>query len=229
MMSKVLMVLSSHSKLGDTGKPTGWFVAEAAHPFAVFKREGVEVDFISPKGGEAPMEGADRSDSLQAAFLDDPSVQKRLRATHKPSAVEVGDYDAILFVGGHGPMFDFPDNEELQDITQRLWERGGIVAALCHGPAGLVNVKLSDGSFLVAGKTMTSFTDEEERSDGLETVVPFLLASRLKEHGAKHVAAPNFSANVQIDGRLLTGQNPASATPLAEVLVGAIRAAGTSQ
>lgn len=224
-MTKVLMVLSSHGTLGDTGNPTGWFLPEAAHPFAVFQREGIEVDFVSPQGGEPPVEGGDRSDPLQAAFLDDPEVQKRLRDTLIPSRVEVGDYDAILFIGGHGPMFDLADNTELQEITRWLWERGGAVAAVCHGPAGLINVTLSDGTFLVAGRTVTSFTEEEERADGLEAVVPFLLASTLKQRGANHVPAPNFTANVQVDGRLVTGQNPASATPLAEALVAVIRAA----
>lgn len=226
-MSKVLMVLSSHGELGDTGTATGWFLPEAAHPYAVFRRAGIDVDFLSPLGGEPPMEGGDRTDPLQAAFLDDPEVQKQLSSTLTPSQVEVGDYDAILFIGGHGPMFDFADNAELQDITRQVWERGAAVAAVCHGPAGLVNVRLSDGTFLVAGKTLTSFTDEEERADGLESVVPFLLASTLTERGATHVPAANFAANVQVDGRLVTGQNPASATPLSEALVTVIRSAGT--
>lgn len=137
----------------------------------------------------------------------------------------------MLFVGGHGTMWDFPDNTTLASIAARVYENGGVVSAVCHGPAGLVNVKLADGTLLVAGKTVAGFSDDEERAVGLADEVPFLLASKLVERGAKHTQADNFQRHVEVDGRLITGQNPASATPLAEQVAKQIKAAklaGTS-
>ncbi len=230
-MAKVLMVLTSHDQIGGTGRSTGFYVGEAAHPYEVFTREGVEVDFVSPKGGTPPQDGINRDDPSQAAFLDDPAVTAALAATLTPTDVDPADYDAVLYVGGHGTMWDFPDNEKLADVARQIWETGGAIAAVCHGPAGLVNIKLSDGSYLVEGKTVAAFTDDEERAAGMDQEVPFLLASTLVQRGARHTTAPNFQPNVEIDGRLVTGQNPASAMALAEALVEMIkirRSAGVS-
>lgn len=223
-MPKVLMVLTSHDQLGGTGRSAGFYVGEAAHPYEVFAREGIGVDFVSPKGGTPPQDGVDRADRAQAAFLDDPSVAAALAKTLTPAEVDPAAYDAVLYVGGHGTMWDFPDDERLADVTRQVWEAGGAVSAVCHGPAGLVNVKLSDGSHLVAGRTVAAFTDDEERAVGLDGEVPFLLASKLVERGARHTTAANFQPNVEVDGRLVTGQNPASAAPLAEALVEVIKA-----
>jgi len=217
-MAKALFVLTSHGEKGDTGQKTGFYVGEAAHPFWVLEREGAEVDFVSPKGGEPPKDGYDPSDPAQKAFLEDPEVAAKLKETLRPEQVDPSDYGAILFVGGHGAMWDFPDDAELSRIAAAVYENGGAVAAVCHGPAGLVNVRLSDGSYLVAGKTVAAFTNDEEKAVGLDEVVPFLLASKLEERGARHTAAPNFQANVEVDGRLVTGQNPASATGVGEAL-----------
>lgn len=222
-MAKVLMVLTSHDQLGKTGRSTGFYVGEAAHPYKVFAREGIEVDFVSPQGGTPPQDGLDRSDPVQVAFLDDPAIAAALAETHTPADVDPADYDAVLFVGGHGTMWDFPGDERLADVTRQVWEAGGAVSAVCHGPSGLINLKLSDGSYLVAGKTVAAFTDEEERAVGLADEVPFLLASTLVQRGARHTAAPNFQPNVEVDGRLVTGQNPASAAPMAEALVEVIK------
>ncbi|MDE2049326.1 MAG: type 1 glutamine amidotransferase domain-containing protein, partial [Betaproteobacteria bacterium] len=127
-------------------------------------------------------------------------------------------FDAVFYAGGHGAMWDLPDNAALAAITARIYERGGAVAAVCHGPAGLLNVKLADGRYLVAGKQLSAFTDDEERAVGLADVVPFLLASQLQARGATHLAAPNWKPQVVVDGRLVTGQNPASATGVGEAL-----------
>lgn len=223
-MSKVLFVLSSHSELGTTGRKTGYYVPETAHPYAVLTREGIDVDFVSPQGGQPPQDGIDRSDPVQAAFLDDPAITERLATTRRPQDVNPTDYEAVLFVGGHGAMWDFPDNAQLASIATEVYERGGVVSAVCHGPAGLVNIKLTDGSYLVAGKTVAAFSDDEERAVGLDAEVPFLLASKLVERGAQHTQADNFQAHVEVDGRLVTGQNPASASPLAEQVVKVLRA-----
>lgn len=223
-MTKVLFVLTSHSQLGSTGRKTGFYIPETAHPYAVLAREGIDVDFVSPQGGQPPQDGIDRSDPIQAAFLDDPAIARRLTTTLRPADVDPGQYDAVLFVGGHGTMWDFPDNGELASITRAVYEKGGVVAAVCHGSAGLVNVKLADGSYLVAGKTVAAFTDDEERAVGLDAEVPFLLASTLVARGAQHTQAENFEAHVEVDGRLVTGQNPASAATVAEQVVKVLKA-----
>jgi putative intracellular protease/amidase len=131
--------------------------------------------------------------------------------TLTPAQVEPSHYDAIFFAGGHGTMWDFPDNERLARIAATIYEQGGIVGAVCHGPAGLVNIKLTDGSHLIAGKTVAGFTNEEEAAVGLSDVVPFLLVSKLSDRGAIHTKANNFQAHVVVSDRLVTGQNPASA------------------
>lgn len=221
---RILLALTSHDDLGGVRK-TGFYVPEAAHPYAVFAGHGFGVDFVSPKGGTPPMDGFDPGDAAQVAFLEDPEVRRKLAATPRPEAIDPGDYDAILYVGGHGTMWDFPDDARLARIGAAIYEQGGVVAAVCHGPAGLVNLTLADGTPLVAGKEVAAFTDDEERAVGLAEVVPFLLQSRLVELGARHTKAPNFEAHVVAHGRLVTGQNPASATGVAEQMV-RTRAAG---
>ncbi|MGH3976455.1 MAG: type 1 glutamine amidotransferase domain-containing protein [Pseudonocardiaceae bacterium] len=164
------------------------------------------------------MDGIDLSDPVQQAFLDDPDVAAALRDTLTPEQVNPNDYDAIFYAGGHGTMWDFPDNTQLAKVAANVYEGGGVIAALCHGPAGLVNVRLSDGSYLVDGKEISAFTNEET-AVGLTEVVPFLLQTRLTERGARHTGTENFAAYVVADGRLVTGQNPASASGVAERVV----------
>jgi putative intracellular protease/amidase len=215
---RILMVLTSHDDLGGVRK-TGFYVPEAAHPYAVFKAHGYRVDFASPKGRQPPMDGFNANDPEQVAFLGDADVKQRLAATLTPAQVSATDYDAIFYVGGHGTMWDFPSNSRLNEIAAQIYEQGGVVSAVCHGPAALVNVKLSDGTYLVAGKTVAAFTNAEEIAVKLNEIVPFMLETTLKERGANHVAAPNFQANVQVSERLVTGQNPASAKATGEAVV----------
>jgi putative intracellular protease/amidase len=136
--------------------------------------------------------------------------------------VDPADYDAVLFAGGHGTMWDFPDDPDLAAVARDVYEQGGVVSAVCHGPAALVGVTLSDGQPLVAGKQVAAFTNSEEAAAGLNDVVPFLLQHRLEDLGAKHTAAPDFEAHVVSDERLVTGQNPASATGLAQAVLAAL-------
>jgi putative intracellular protease/amidase len=143
----------------------------------------------------------------------------RLQNTMSPSEINPDNYDAIMYAGGHGTVWDFPDSEALTTIAVSIYEHGGVLGAICHGPAGLVNMKLKDGTYLVAGKRVASFTDEEERAIELENVVPFLLASKLEERGAIHTKAENFKPHVEVDGRLVTAQNPPSAKLMGEVMV----------
>jgi putative intracellular protease/amidase len=215
---KILIVVTSHNDLGGAGK-TGFYVPEVAHPWHVFKQAGYQIDLVSPQGGEPPQDGVDLEDPIQRAFLDDAEMAHKLADTQRPEEVDPADYAAILYAGGHGTMWDFPDNTDLADLARDIYEANGVVAAVCHGPAALVNITLSDGSYLVDGKQISVFTDEEEAAVGLTEVVPFLLQSTLEGRGAKNVGAPNFQAKVSVDGRLVTGQNPASAAPVAEQIV----------
>jgi putative intracellular protease/amidase len=215
---RVLMVLTSHDDLGGVRK-TGYYVGEAAHPWRVFTDAGYDVDIASIAGGVPPEDGRDESDPVQEAFLADPGVSAQLENTTKLDDADPSSYDAIYLVGGHGTMWDFPDSTRLAAIGRDVYEAGGVVSAVCHGPSGLVNLKLSDGTLLIDGKTVTGFTDEEEAAVKLTKVVPFLLAQKLKERGANHVAAAPWAEHVEVDGRLVTGQNPQSAAAVARGVV----------
>lgn len=146
-MRRVLFALTSHGELGDTGRATGFYVPEAAHPYRVFRDAGFEADFVSVQGGEPPRDGVKPDDQESARFLAE--VGSRLSTTPSPERVDGGDYDAIFFVGGHGTMWDFPESAALADLARTIYENGGVVAAVCHGPAALVNLRLADGSYLV--------------------------------------------------------------------------------
>lgn len=223
---RVAIVLTNHGQLGETGRSTGFFLSEATHPYEVFRAAGYAIDFVSPRGGVAPMDGIDRRDPINAAFLDDPALVELTRTTTALNAVDATRYDAIFFAGGHGTMWDLPDNPGVHKIIRTVYERGGVVAAVCHGPAALVNVRLSNGAYLVAGKEVSAFTDEEEVAVKLERVVPFALEAALRARGARFVEAPNFERMVAVSGRLVTGQNPASATGVAEMVVKLLGDAG---
>ncbi|MCW6049302.1 type 1 glutamine amidotransferase domain-containing protein [Lyngbya sp. CCAP 1446/10] len=216
---KVLIVLTSHDTLGDTGKETGFYLPEVTHPLEAFTRAGLMVDFVSPKGGKAPMVGIDLEDPLNKAFLDDSEQVSRVENTLNPTQIDPAEYGAIFYAGGHGTMWDFADNQELAAIAAAIYEAGGIVGAVCHGPAALVNIKLSDGKYLVANKTVAAFTNEEEAAVGLTEIVPFLLESKLIERGAKFTKVANFEVCVVASDRLVTGQNPASAGGVGERMV----------
>jgi putative intracellular protease/amidase len=218
----ILIVLTSHDQLGDTGRHTGFYLPEAAHPWRIFTDAGYRVDLVSPKGGRPPIDGHDKGDEIQEEFLADPEMSAKLSGTLVPEQVSPADYDAIFFAGGHGTMWDFPDNTELALIARAVYEQGGVVAALCHGPAALVNLTLSDGTPLVAGKDVAAFTNAEEDASNLTHVVPFALQTALEKLGAHHTGSANFTSHVVTDGRLVTGQNPASATGTAQAVVAAL-------
>lgn len=224
MTKRILIALTSHDKKGDTGEPTGAYVPEIAHPYEVFRRAGCEVDLVSTRGGRVPLDGVNRKDESVAAFLDDPQIQRQLQASAAATSVDASRYDAVFFAGGHGAMWDFPDAKAFTDAAARIYERGGVVGAVCHGPAALLGVQLSSGQPLVAGKRVSAFTNEEERAVKLDQVVPFLLETRLRELGAVHEAAPNWQEKVVTDGRLVTGQNPASAAGVAKAMLAVLEA-----
>lgn len=162
------------------------------------------------------MDGFDLSDANNARFWTDPTFRKALANSLSLADIEPSRYSATFFAGGHGTMWDYPDSPAVQRVIRGVYEAGGVVAAVCHGPAALVNARLSDGSYLVAGKHVAAFTDQEEEEMKATHIVPFLLATTLKARGALHQPAPNWAANVVVDGRLVTGQNPASAHGVGE-------------
>ncbi|MEK6579402.1 MAG: type 1 glutamine amidotransferase domain-containing protein [Bdellovibrionota bacterium] len=153
---KVMIVLTSHAQLGDTGKKTGWYLPEASHPYFALTQSGYEVDFVSPVGGKAPLDqnSRDLSDADNARFLANPLLVKQVENTLKPRDIDPKKYAAILFAGGHGTMWDFADNQELARLAAQIYEQGGVVAAVCHGPAGIVNIKLSNGEYLLGEKLL---------------------------------------------------------------------------
>jgi putative intracellular protease/amidase len=222
MTQRILFVLTSHDRKGPPNAkgaaPSGFYLSEVAHPHCVLADAGYSIDFVSPKGGKTHVDGLDLDDPVNAAFWNDAVLRGATEATLAPSQVDPDVYAAIFYAGGHATMWDFPDNAELAAIASRIYQRGGVVAAVCHGPAGLVNVKLASGAYLVAGKDVAAFTNDEERAVGLTEVVPFLLADKLVARGARHKAAANFAANVVVSERLVTGQNPASARGVGDAL-----------
>jgi putative intracellular protease/amidase len=219
IQQRVLFVLTSHDTLGNTGKETGFYLPEMTHPYEAFEQAGIEVEFVSPKGGKAPMIGINLQDPSNKAFLDDAVKVAKVEQTLTPAAVSASRYGAIFYVGGHGTMWDFPQNAELAAIAAQIYENGGVVGAVCHGPAGLIPVRLSNDEPLVAGKTVAGFTNSEEIAVGLADVVPFLLADKLIALGATHTQSDNFQAHVEVSDRLVTGQNPASARGVGEQMV----------
>ncbi|OJT37299.1 type 1 glutamine amidotransferase domain-containing protein [Serratia plymuthica] len=223
MTKRILFVLTSHDRKGPTeaadAAPSGFYLSEVTHPHKVFTEAGFSVDFVSPKGGKTHVDGLELGDAINAAFWHDPERRVATENTLAPSEVDPDAYAAIFYAGGHVTMWDFPDSTELAAIAARIYERGGVVSAVCHGPAGLVNLKLANGSYLVAGKEVSAFTNEEERAVGLYDTVPFLLADVLAERGAKHLPGANFQAQVVVSERLVTGQNPASAKGVAAAVL----------
>ena len=219
---RTLIVLTSHSQLGSTGKPTGAYLSEISHVYWALARAGIAVDFVSPRGGEAPLDGVTREDADNARFLDSTDAMAAVRSTLRPDQVDPARYAAIYYAGGHGTMWDLPDNAALAKIAAAIYDAGGHVAAVCHGPAGILDIQLGSGAYLVAGKQVAAFTNAEEAAVKLTDVVPFLLADALASRGAHHVAAPNFQSNVIVSERLITGQNPASARGVGEALAAAL-------
>jgi putative intracellular protease/amidase len=218
---RALIVVTSNDKLGDTGKKTGWYLSEVSHVYYPLTKAGFSVDFASPNGGKAPLdeESLKLDDSDNKKFIEDKRLFHRLENTIPLGKVNSTKYQVIHFAGGHGAMWDFPNSPDVKRVTVDIYENGGIVAAVCHGPAALVNVRLSNGKYLVDGKDVNSFTDAEEKEVGLVEVVPFLLESKLRRRGAKFHAGKNWENKVVVSGRLITGQNPQSAAALGKKIV----------
>jgi putative intracellular protease/amidase len=216
---KILFVVTSHDKKGNTGEPTGFYLSEVSHPWHILHEAGYEIDFVSPLGGKAPVDGFDLNDSINKVFWDNKEYHEKIENTMKPTEVIPDNYVSIFYAGGHGTMWDFADNKELAVIAAKIYENKGVVGAVCHGPAGLVNIKLSDGQYLVNNKKINSFTNEEEAAVKLDNIVPFLLESKLIERGAIFEKSAPFTPHVTVDQRVITGQNPQSAQGVGEAIL----------
>lgn len=222
-MKKILFVVTSHDKKGNTGQPTGYYLSEVSHPWEVLHAAGYEIDFVSPKGGKAPVDGFDLNDPINKKFWEDAVYRKKIENTLKPSEVDPAKYVAIHYAGGHGAVWDLPDNAEIASIAAKIYENNGIVSAVCHGPAGIVNIKLSNGKYLVEGKKVNAFTNEEEIAVGLEKVVPFLLEDKLIERGVIFEKSGVWQSHAVADQRLVTGQNPQSAEAVGKAVLAELK------
>jgi putative intracellular protease/amidase len=224
---KILMVLTSHDTLGDTGSKTGFWLEELAAPYYVFKDAGAEVVLASPKGGQPPLDPkSDAPDAQTAAtvrFNEDADALAALAATEKLKDVVDGDFDAVFYPGGHGPLWDLAEDADSIRLIEQTFSAGKPVAAVCHGPAVFRHTRGALGEPLVKDKRVTAFSDEEEAAVGLTEVVPFSLEDMLKKNGAQYERGPLWQSYVVTDGRLVTGQNPASSEAAAEDVLRLLR------
>ena len=220
---KILMILTSHDELGDTGKKTGFWLEEFAAPYYVFRDAGAEITLASPKGGQPPLDPkSDAPDAQTAAtdrFKNDVDAQAELASTHTLSDIDVTSYDAVFYPGGHGPLWDLAEDNHSVAIIEAAIAAGKPVAAVCHAPGVLKNVKAADGSPLVKGKKVAGFTNSEEEAAGLTEIVPFLVEDMLKANGGIYSKGDDWSVHVVEDGLLITGQNPASSEKAAKMLL----------
>jgi len=223
---KILMVLTSHDQLGNTGKPTGFWLEEFAAPYYVFKDAGAEITVASPKGGQPPIdpksdEPGNQTEAMER-FKNDPAAQEVLANTVKLRDVRADDYDTVFYPGGHGPMWDLADDPTSIALIEAVYNAGKPVAAVCHAPAVLHRVT-HEGQSIVKGKRVTGFTNTEEEAVQLTNVVPFLVEDELKRLGGRYEKAGDWESFVIVDGRLITGQNPASSTAAAQELLKVLR------
>ncbi len=223
---KILMILTSHDKLGDTGKKTGFWLEEFAAPYYVFKDAGANITLASPLGGQPPLDpksdAPDAQTAATARFKADDAAQAALGATVKLRDVVATDFDAVFYPGGHGPLWDLAEDPKSKALIEQTLADGKPVALVCHAPAVLRNVAAADGQPLVKGRKVTGFTNEEEAAVGLTDIVPFLLEDVLKAQGAEFSQGGVFVPHVVSDGLLITGQNPPSSEPAAAALLKAL-------
>lgn len=221
---KILMILTSHDTLGDTGKKTGFWLEEFAAPYYVFKDADAEVTLASPKGGQPPLDPSSDAEDAQTdatrRFKADSAAQQALASTHVLSSVTADGFDAVFYPGGHGPLWDLAEDADSIRLIETFASTDRPVAAVCHAPAVFKHTRRADGEPLVAGKTVTGFTNSEEDSAGLTEVVPFLVEDMLKAKGGRYEKGADWASFVVTDGKLVTGQNPASSEEAAQKLLG---------
>ncbi|MBB6451334.1 putative intracellular protease/amidase [Geomicrobium halophilum] len=214
--NKILMVVTNGQEMSN-GHFAGIWLSEFAEPYEELRANGFEITVVSPKGGESRIDNNSLEDgNIPAGWKE---IADLLRNTESIDTVNADDFAAIFLPGGHGTMFDFPENSKLHSLLRNFAEEGKSIGAVCHGPAGFVGASFSDGTPIVQDKTITAFTDSEEKGVGLDHEVPFLLESKLRELGASFVPAEDWTDNTQTDGKLVTGQNPQSSISVARELV----------
>ena len=220
---KILMVLTSHDELGDTGRKTGFWLEELAAPYYAFKDAGAEVVLASPKGGQPPLDPKSNEPSFQTdmthRFEADPTATTQLAATLRLDRVAQADFDTVFYPGGHGPLWDLAEDKASIALIEAFLAAGKPVALVCHAPGVLRHVTTPDGKPLVAGKKVTGFTNTEEEGVGLTEIVPFLVEDELKAKGGLYSKGPDWEPYVVSDGLLITGQNPNSSGPAAKALI----------
>jgi putative intracellular protease/amidase len=220
---KILMVLTSHDRLGDTGRKTGFWLEEFAAPYYVFQDAGAEITLASPAGGQPPLDPkSDEPDAQTAAterFRTDHTAVAALAATRPLAEIRGGEFDAVFYPGGHGPLWDLAENRDSIALIETLHAAGKPVAAVCHAPGVLRHAKAADGSPLVKGRAVTGFTNSEEDAVGLTQVVPFLVEDMLRNHGGRYAKKDDWAEHVITDGHLVTGQNPASSEAAARAVL----------
>ena len=218
---KILIIATNHDRLNN-GQETGYWLGEVTHFHHILADAGFEIDFASPKGGAPPMDKKSYNlrDSDNRKFVEDSSLKHRLETSIPIDQINPDDYCVIYYAGGHGAMWDFPNNETLAQVAAAIYENGGFVSAVCHGSAGLLNIRLSDGSYLLNGKSATGFANLEERLIRLTSAVPFLLEDEIKKRGARYKGAVlPFIPHAVVSDRLVTGQNPQSAKAVAKAVI----------
>lgn len=229
MKSKILMIVTSNARMGDTGKPTGLWAEELAAPYYALVDAGAEVTLASPAGGATPIDPGSvkakgENDAAVERFLADAALQARIAATPKVTDFDGAQFDAVFFPGGHGTMWDLPVDAGVTRTVERAFAANKLIASVCHGAAGLVSAKRPDGQSIVKDLRVNSFTDAEEAAVGLDKVVPFLLETRLRELGGKFEGTANWQPFAISDGQLITGQNPQSSQLVAQALLQALGA-----
>ena len=219
---KALIVCTNHTDYPTKPQKTGLWLSEATHFYDELQDRNIQLDFVSPNGGPIPLDerSLESRDTTNEKWMHNPVFQEKLAHSLRPDQINPADYQIIYFTGGHGTMWDFPDNATLQTITRYIYEHGGMVSAVCHGVAGLLNVTLSDGTSFVANKQVTGFSNMEEKIVRLSDEVPFLLEDALKQRGAIYSKALiPYMPYIEVDERLVTGQNPLSARKVGRKVV----------
>ncbi|MCX4189292.1 type 1 glutamine amidotransferase domain-containing protein [Methylophaga sp. OBS3] len=220
---KILMVLTSHDKLGDTGEKTGFWLEELAAPYYVLKDAGVDITLASPKGGLPPLDPKSDLPDFQTEdtkrFVDDAIAQQQLANTVSLASIDASAFDAVFYPGGHGPLWDLTNDKHSIELIESLIAANKPVASVCHAPAVLLKVKNTNGQSLIQNKNITAFSNSEEDAVGLTNVVPFLLEDEIKQSGAVYHKGEDWASFVQVDGLIITGQNPASSAETAKALL----------
>ncbi|SFH78482.1 type 1 glutamine amidotransferase domain-containing protein [Albimonas pacifica] len=225
----VLIVLTSHDRLGDTGRKTGFWLEEFAAPYYVFKDAGARITLASPKGGQPPLDPKSEEPGFQTdatrRFVADEAAKAQLAATVRLDSVDQKDFDTVFYPGGHGPMWDLAEDPASVALIEAFWAAGKNIGLVCHAPGVLHRVRNADGTPFVQGRRVTGFTNSEEAGVGLTDVVPFLVEDELVDQGGIFSKVKDWGVHVVSDGRLVTGQNPASSTEAARTLLAAVAAA----